>query len=258
MKKKIIKRISYLLLTGFIVTNSSGCSNESVINNQAEGNNDFDIEQDNTQNQLDLEKDIMDSEQVNKENLEVESEKVEEVNTEQVNQIEEVTEVEKYDDEDIINYFSTKKDDIVTCEKSNVIKQRAIDLFIEMTDFIFYGEEIHGITYKELKDATKENIIGTFGEIDRFICSIDPDYKETLQEKYKIVSEFISENYKNGKESFLENYGDITINDIYNEMQEIKESDKETINQVKDASLDTYENAKTKVKQWYENLKNNN
>lgn len=249
MKKKIIKKISYLLLTSFIVTNSSGCSNELVINSQAEENNDFDIE-----------KDIIASEKETKENkdLEVESEKVEEVNTEQMNQIEELTEVEKYDDEDIVNYFLTKKDDIVTSEKSSAIKQKAIDLFIEMTDFIFYGEEINGITYKELKDATKENIIGTFGEIDRFICSIDPDYKETLQEKYKIVSEFISENYKNGKESFLENYGDITIDDIYNEMQEIKESDKETINQIKDASLDTYENMKIKVKEWYENLKNNN
>ena len=44
-------------------------------------------------------------------------------NTEQVNQTEEVTEVEKYDDEDIVNYFLTKKDDIVTSEKSSAIKK---------------------------------------------------------------------------------------------------------------------------------------
>ena len=65
----------------------------------------------------------------------------------------------------------------------------------ETRDFIFYDKEYKGITFDDLKEEAKEETLNNLNTIDGLIMQLDPDYKETLQEKYKVVADFVNEKY---------------------------------------------------------------
>lgn len=160
--------------------------------------------------------------------------------------------VTNYVDQDIIKYFKKQKKKIANSETTQTAKKKAIKSFITMTDFIFYGSEIHGITYDELKEGTKQNIIDTYIEVDSIIESKFPNYKNTIGEKYNNVK-----NWLQGKYDFIinkgkENLSDDSVNNITNSIEEIKKLRKS----FKDTSNSLYEDGKQKTKKWYEEFRN--
>lgn len=240
MKKKWFKKISLILLGSTAISSFSGCAksedeqiiydiDDSKIDETFYEDNNLTLEENNDTERID---DVINNED----------------NNEYKNDNELVEEF------DIKSYFYNSKEEIkelINKDSLDKAKEKAINLFIDMTDFIFYGKEIHGVTYSQLSSELKKNIVDTFIEVDDILNSFFPDYKENLEKKYAEIATYLKENIKEVKQKFKNDYGDVTINDILNAIEDVKESDQETIDNLKEY----YDEGKEKVKTWYEDFK---
>ena len=166
----------------------------------------------------------------------------------QVKEVEIKQETEtKYNDEDILNYFKELKEKINNSEITTKAKEKAIDAFETMVDFIFYDKEIYGITYDDLKDQTKEDIDELFTETDSLIEDKFPNYKDSVSSKYDKVKDYLKEKYNNLKEKINDNLSD--------ENKEKIEQIKEKTGEIKEKVSDEIDSSKVKIKNWYEQLK---
>ena len=177
---------------------------------------------------------------------------------EKIPSTEETIEVEKVEAEEIEETESLTADEIITQylnqmktemsqENGNFqeVKDKIITYFIDLVDFIYYGKEIKGITYDELSEATKENVMESFQLLDSIVDRCFPDYKERISSEYQEIKEKASAKAK-------EALGD----DNWNKLENSKESLGESTSEVKDVVNDISEKGKTKVKNWYEDFKN--
>lgn len=97
---------------------------------------------------------------------------------------------------DTINNINEKIDSV----DLKSIKESTINYAKELIDFIFYGGEINGVTFDELKDESKQKVYAQLQKIDTFIMQFVPDYKETIGEKYNYVKDFASKTLEEAKE----------------------------------------------------------
>lgn len=167
---------------------------------------------------------------------------VEKVETEQ----EEIEETESLTADEIITQYLDQMKTEMNQENGNFqeLKDRIITYFIDLVDFIYYGKEIKGITYDELSEATKENVMESFQLLDSIVDRCFPDYKERISSEYQEIKEKASAKTK-------EALGD----DNWNKLENSKESLGESTSEVKDVVNDISEKGKTKVKNWYEDFK---
>lgn len=190
-----------------------------------------------------------------------------EVTTEEITTTEEIKFEEEVsvDDEYIINEFREKKEEIknlIDKDDIETAKVKAREYFIKSVDFIFYGSEINGITFNDLKEEEKQTLFNELCEMDELIESISPDYKENLSDKYEVVKDFTKEKYYYSLDKIKEYIGE----ERYDKIGELKESAKEKvsdfkeehqdeIDEFKDNAKEKGEEYKLKLKQWYENYK---
>ena len=175
-----------------------------------------------------------------------------EVNYNSENVVSNYEKIVKNKDQDIIKYFEEQKNIIVNSRTTKEAKRKVIKAFITMTDFIFYNKEIHGITYNELKEETKENIKDTYFEVDSIIENKFPNYKNNISKKYKKAKSWLKKKYTLIINKAKENLNDDSKNNIENtkeELQNLKDS-------LKDTSDSLCEDGKEKVKSWYEEIRN--
>ncbi len=166
-------------------------------------------------------------------------------------------------DEIIVNYFNEATDDInnlLSSENVSNAKAKCKEYFVTFVDFIFYDGKIKDITFSELKEGTKKQVITIVQKIDTLIMKKFPNYKETISEKSKYLYDKASDLLHSGKEN-VEDYivskvGEENYQDILDEINDIKERDKETWDNMKDFGSDVYESGKDKVKTWYESFRN--
>lgn len=165
-------------------------------------------------------------------------------------------------DEIIVNYFNEATDDINNLLSSDNVanaKSKCKEYFITFVDFIFYDGKIKDITFAELKEETKKQVITIVQKVDTLIMKKFPNYKETINEKSKYLYDKASELLHNGKDNigdYVESkVGEETYQNILNEIDEIKQRDKETWNDMKEFGSEVYETGKDKVKTWYEDFK---
>ena len=90
-------------------------------------------------------------------------------------------------EEDVVNYFVELKDKVK--EKLNRdtwenVKESIVNALNIAYGFCFKGEEIGGYTLNELSDNAKEKILNIVFDIDEFIESKSPGYKESFKENY--------------------------------------------------------------------------
>ena len=97
---------------------------------------------------------------------------------------------------DTINNINEKIDSV----DLKSIKESTINYAKELIDFIFYGGEINGVTFDELKDESKQKVYAQLQKIDTFIMQFVPDYKEKIGEKYNYVKDFASKTLEEAKE----------------------------------------------------------
>lgn len=152
-----------------------------------------------------------------------------------------------YTDNDIIDYFEDLKNKIINYNNEYDMGKEIKDKFVMGIDFIFYDKSIGGKTFKELRNATKLNVLQTALEIDSKIDVVFPKYKES-----------IGNSYQNIKNKFIALYLDITT-DICNNDQQLCNNAKSSFNDLKENFDITWEmikelsgNGLSKLKDWYE------
>lgn len=177
----------------------------------------------------------------NEKNDEVENkkntDKNKEVNNEESNYSNKSNQASNTTDNQIETYFESEANYIENNMNEQTftnIKDKAINFTKDGIDFIFYGKEINGITFKELSEETKQKIIDLVNKIDNKIMEYDPDYKETIGNKYEDVKDFTKDSIQKGKDKIKETIGEDTYSDIINKSKEIIEKDKEIISDLWD------------------------
>ena len=122
--------------------------------------------------------------------------------------------------------------------------------FTSVVDFLFYGEEINGITFNQLKEDSKTRILKLALSIDQKIDSKFPNYKETLSSKYQNVKSKVVESYINITTKICEKNEQLCI-DFKNDLSVMKEKFGITFDYLKEYGIKGLD----KVKEWYENFR---
>lgn len=171
-----------------------------------------------------------------------------EAKTEEIT-IEVTTESSK--EEEIIDMFDqmdSEINELLSEENIEACMSEIGDYVATMIGFIWYGEEINGITYDELSESAKEEVKEIYFKVDSSIESKIPNYKETIKDKYTVVASFLKEKgtyLKDKSEDYIkEKVGE----DNYNEFIDMQKDD---FNDVKDFLNETKEDATKKVDEWY-------
>lgn len=175
MKKVIILLFIFVLLIG--------CSKEQEKSNEnIDTNIENSVDENNNKN-----------EEVNKEEIIIEnnnSPTYNETNDNSNNELVDTSDIKN--EEDVVNYFQELKSKIK--EKLNKdtwenAKEGIISSLNIAYGFCFKGEEIGGYTLNELSDNAKEKILNIVFDIDEFIESKSPGYKESFKENYNNLIE---------------------------------------------------------------------
>lgn len=147
---------------------------------------------------------------------------------------------------DPVEYFTN----VSKSNDENTLK----DGFVKIVDFLFYDEEINGVTFSELKDEAKLKIYSIALKIDSKIDEYFPGYKETISTGTKKI-------YNNVKAKVVEGYIFITDKICSNNESLCKhakedfESLKESFGITWDYLKEIGQNAKDKLKNWYEDFR---
>lgn len=146
------------------------------------------------------------------------------------------------------DYFETEKELIkkyINKKNYELAKKKGREYFINSVDFIFFDKEINGVTWDSLSDSAKQEVFFSFIEIDQLIMKIDPDYKETIGDKYKLFVNYVSPKYLNMVDTIKEAIGD----KVYYQLKKKKEKMFCDASELKDKS-------KVKIKNCYIDYKN--
>lgn len=173
-------------------------------------------------------------------------------NTEQItNEIPETNSENNFTEQDLVDYFSNIENEVNNETNANIIKTKFKDYFTNTIDFIFYDKEIKGYKFKDLTSTAKLKIIASAIKIDSKIDEKIPNYKETLNAKYKDI-----------KSELVMNYLDLTVSICSNHEQgcdkakelfgEIKNKGKIGLSYIKNI----LSKGKNKLKDYYEIYKN--
>lgn len=161
-------------------------------------------------------------------------------------------EVENNEVQETFDNFTTEKNeisDLINKKNFEEAKEKGKEFFINGVDFIFYDKEYKGTTFDDLKEEAKEETLNNLNIIDGWIMQLDPDYKETLQEKYKVLADFVNEKYLYVLDKIKEYLGE----ENYNAITDIKNKLK---NDLSNFGNNLSDNIKNKANEWYENFKN--
>ena len=161
-------------------------------------------------------------------------------------------EVENNEVQETFDNFTTEKNeisDLINKKNFEEAKEKGKEFFINGVDFIFYDKEYKGITFDDLNEEAKEETLNNLNIIDGWIMQLDSDYKETLQEKYKVVADFVNEKYLYVLDKIKEYLGE----ENYNAITDIKNKLK---NDLSNFGNNLSDNIKNKANEWYENFKN--
>ena len=102
--------------------------------------------------------------------------------------------------------------------KENV-KREAKEKAIEYIDFIFYGKDINGVTFDELKQSGKDKAYAQLQKLDNIISKYDPDYLDNLGERYARLKGLGSTTFEKAKNKAKGIMGE----DYYNQAGEVKD-----------------------------------
>lgn len=132
--------------------------------------------------------------------------------------------------------------------------------FINIVDFIFYDGEINGVTFDELTDKGKQEVLKLAQKIDNAIEGKIPGYKETISEKassaFNKASELISKGANNFSNFLKEKLGEEDYNAILKSKDELVCYTKNVVSFIGDVGSSLFNSAKDKLNSWYQDFKN--
>ena len=176
-------------------------------------------------------------------------------------------------EEEVVSYVSNVEARI---ENMNVdstdttMKEKLENTFITLTDFIFYDGTIKGMTFDELTDTAKQEILDLYEKIDSKIESYFPNYKENITSSAKKGYETAVTKAKELKEEIIEKYKETVGEDAYNNVVSNIESDKNRLEEAAtpyvekgkeiagaavEKGKEVWNTTKDKLDSWYQNFK---
>ena len=132
--------------------------------------------------------------------------------------------------------------------------------FINIVDFIFYDGKINGVTFDELTDKGKQEVLKIAQKIDEAIEEKIPGYKETISEKasnaFNKASELIKKGANNFSSFLKEKLGEEDYNAIIKSKDELVYYTKNAVSFIGDVGSSLFNSAKDKLNSWYQDFKN--
>ncbi|MBR1414124.1 MAG: hypothetical protein IJ574_05610 [Bacilli bacterium] len=119
------------------------------------------------------------------------------------------------------------------------LKDDVADYFTNTIDFIYYGKQINGITYDDLSEEAKKELLEDVKELDDSIKEFDPDYKENVSNKLNQYKTDAGNKFKN-----------LIGDERYEKIGNAKDN---AYDYLKNEADDAKEYVKTHSKSWYEN-----
>lgn len=160
-------------------------------------------------------------------------------------------------EDNIIEEFLTMQQQInnTVYDKASTFLSKVGDKVATMIGFIWYDEEIKGVTYKELSETAKNKILSIYYSVDAKIENKIPNYKDKIKYKYKVISNFIKDKYDDLKYNvdswLLDTLGKEKYNEYLEMTKELKEGANNSVQDIKDVG--TF--YKEKIKEWYQKKK---
>ncbi len=150
---------------------------------------------------------------------------------------------EYYDDAN--EYIDIMEDTLSDEDKREEAKKNAKKTVVKYIDFIFYGTEINGVTFDELKDDEKKKVYEQLQKLNKVISEQDPDYLDNLGERYQRLKDLGSLTLEKAKEKIKEKIGE----DYYDDIGDVKD---DTVDTIKDTGNIIKKYIKTKYEEWRE------
>lgn len=161
-----------------------------------------------------------------------------------------IEESKNVNEEEILGYFENQKEKLgnyLSSENINNLKENIKNTIIDGIDFIFYGKEIKGITFEELSEETKEEILKMVAEMDMMIESKKPGYKEEIKSSFGRFKDAAKKNISNIDEA-LKN----ALGDTYDDLKELIGASGEVALDVAETGMGILDSGFTYIKEWYE------
>ena len=200
------KKLIGILVSGIILINLTGCGKtkeENIENKQSQNESSLTIEQNdsNTLNNNNNSKDnVIDK---SFDDTVSDNDVVSETNNST-----NIDDSSLTSDEIVLKYFNDAAEEInnmMNSENVNNVKSKCREYFIIFVDFIFYDGKIKGVTFSDLKDTTKMQVITITRKLDSLIMKKFPDYKEDISSSSKYLYDKASDILNSGKAN-LEDY----------------------------------------------------
>ena len=176
-------------------------------------------------------------------------------------------------EEEVVSYVSDVEESISNLDTESTdttMKEKLENTFITLTDFIFYGGSIKGVTFQELTDSAKESVLTLYEKIDSTIESKFPNYKEdiksTAKKSYTTVVSKASELKDTIISKYKEKVGEEAYNNVVDSFTEDKnrfqdaytpyvEKGKEIGSQAIEKGKEAVGSAIDKLDSWYQGFK---
>lgn len=143
---------------------------------------------------------------------------------------------------------------------NNTEKSKAKGVFIGIVDFLFYDGKINGISFDELSDDGKKEVLKKSSNIDAKLDAKFPNYKDTISQKTKLAFNKASDIIKKGSiklsDFSKEKLGKDNYNEIIRNKDQLKIYTKEAFGIIGETTGKITSSLKDKIKNWYEGIKN--
>lgn len=185
---------------------------------------------------------------------------------------EEIKVESKKETEEIVTTYYEEMVNDMKSETTN--EEKLWQTFFTVTDFLFYGSEIKGVTLKDLSDEAKLKLLTMYENLDSMLEEKYPNYQDKMKEKFGDTWESVKEEAKKDKvtleEATKDALGEEKYQDYQTKIQEtldkwnntyekFKEEHEEEIKEKVEDAVEDIKSAGTKVKEelneWYQNLK---
>ena len=150
--------------------------------------------------------------------------------------------------QDIVEYLNGLDSTVFKEENIKKYGLKAKETFIKLTDFVFYGTTLNGVTFNGLKDDVKLKVMNIVLKIDSKIEKIYPGYKTEIKLKVTNLKEKIAIKYLEVSSNICDTLGEESCNEAKKGFQNMKDSFGLTLDILKVIGKDSLNS----IKNWYE------
>lgn len=136
------------------------------------------------------------------------------------------------------------------------VKDKIINLGINIVDFIFYEKEINGVKFNDLTEETKNKIKEIAIKIDNKIMEKYPHYKEDIKTTTTTVASDLSikmNEIANDVDNYLsKKIGEDKYNEIKKDVTDVGNGVVDTVKDISDVVVEKTKETWKTLKDWYE------